>query len=391
MVLPVLAIMGPTASGKSAIALALAARMDAEIISVDSAQVYRGMDRGTAKPTAEERVRVPHHLIDLFEPEQAYSAGAFRRDALRLIDDVHARGRTPLLVGGTMLYFDALMHGIAELPPADPALRAAIDAQAAKIGWPAMHARLSKLDPAAAEKIQPSDRQRIQRALELNRLTGRSLDELRSAPREAAPAIAAFALFPTDRSALHDRIGRRLDAMFADGFVEEVRELHQRPGLTAESPSMRAVGYRQIWSYLDGQWDLAGARERAAAATRNLSKRQITWLKRFPEAGRIEIADGDDPESLADLMLAQSGWAHRCDGVVGAPSRGAIWLGRGAEHRSNGGAVPLPFLARGLGLGAWGIPQCYHYRSQCGSSPGMPIPTKRDSSCPRLSPCRIRS
>jgi tRNA dimethylallyltransferase len=303
-VLPTLAIMGPTASGKSAVALALATRMDAEFISVDSAQVYRGMDRGTAKPTAAERERIPHHLIDLFEPEETYSAGAFRRDALRLIDEVRARGRVPILVGGTMLYFDALMHGIAELPGADAALRAAIDAEAAAVGWPAMHQQLATLDPAAAATIRPNDRQRIQRALEINRLTGRSLAELRAAPQDPAQGIAAFALVPADRGALHERIGQRLDAMFDAGLVDEVQALHRRPGLSAESPAMRAVGYRQIWSYLDGRWDLPTARERAAAATRNLAKRQLTWLNRFPEAGRIEVVAGDGPEALAELMLA---------------------------------------------------------------------------------------
>jgi tRNA dimethylallyltransferase len=303
-VLPTLAIMGPTASGKSAVALALAMRMDAEFISVDSAQVYRGMDRGTAKPTAAERERIPHHLIDLFEPEETYSAGAFRRDALRLIDEVRARGRVPILVGGTMLYFDALMHGIAELPGADAALRAAIDAEAAAVGWPAMHQQLATLDPAAAATIRPNDRQRIQRALEINRLTGRSLAELRAAPQDPAQGIAAFALVPADRGALHERIGQRLDAMFDAGLVDEVQALHRRPGLSAESPAMRAVGYRQIWSYLDGRWDLPTARERAAAATRNLAKRQLTWLNRFPEAGRIEVVAGDGPEALAELMLA---------------------------------------------------------------------------------------
>jgi tRNA dimethylallyltransferase len=261
--------------------MALAEALEVEIISVDSAQVYRGMDRGTAKPDAEERARVPHHLIDLLQPEENYSAGAFCRDASALIEQVRARGRVPLLVGGTMLYFNALLNGISVMPEAVPELRDEIDREAEAVGWPQMHARLAELDPVAASKIQPQDKQRIQRALELNRLTGKSVDALHAASEYIAPKVAAFALRPADRADLHQRIGQRLDQMFDRGLVEEVRSLRERPGLNADTPSMRAVGYRQVWSHLDGEWDLATARDRAAAATRNLAKRQITWMSKL--------------------------------------------------------------------------------------------------------------
>jgi len=307
-VLPALALMGPTASGKSAVAAALAEQIEVEIISVDSAQCYRGMDLGTAKPSADERARVPHHLIDTLDPEQSYSAGAFRRDALGLMGAIRARGRTPLLVGGTMLYFKALMHGIAELPPADAALRGRIHAEAARSGWPALHQRLAALDPASAARIDANDRQRIQRALELIELTGRKLDELHAATAADAPQIAAFALVPEDRSELHRRIGLRLDAMFEAGLVDEVRALRARTGLSADSPAMRAVGYRQVWAHLDGAGDLATTREQAAAATRNLAKRQLTWLNGFPEAGALRTRDADTAQGMASLIL----------GIVGA-------------------------------------------------------------------------
>jgi tRNA dimethylallyltransferase len=278
----VLALLGPTGSGKSALALQLAERAPIEIVSVDSAQVYRGMDIGTAKPSAAEQAAVRHHLIDLREPEAVYSAGEFRRDALAAIADIHSRGRIPVLVGGTMLYFRALFRGIAELPPADPALRSALDARAAVEGWPALHAELAVRDPAAGARIHPHDAQRIQRALELLAQGVGSLDAAwRAEATDAAQAIdwRVFVLEPADRAALHQRLADRLEAMHALGFVEEVRRLAARGSLTADSPSMRAVGYRQLLAYCEGLESLESARDKALFATRQLAKRQLTWLR----------------------------------------------------------------------------------------------------------------
>lgn len=280
-----IAIAGPTASGKSALAMRIAELLPVEIISVDSAQVYRGLDIGTAKPTTEERARVPHHLIDIRDPEQVYSAGEFREDALRVIGEVRARGALPVLVGGTMLYFRALFHGIAELPVADAALRTRIDQRAAEVGWPALHAELAARDPAAAARIHPNDAQRIQRALEVLELSGRTLDE----HWNDQPSLSAFgdwnfcALEPTDRDALHGRIAQRLDAMLAAGFADEVRQLLARGTLDEQSPALRLVGYRQLLSYSRSGESLNESAARALYATRQLAKRQLTWLR----AGRI--------------------------------------------------------------------------------------------------------
>ncbi|MDH4255155.1 MAG: tRNA (adenosine(37)-N6)-dimethylallyltransferase MiaA [Gammaproteobacteria bacterium] len=273
--------MGPTATGKTDLAVWLAERFPVEIISVDSALVYRGMDIGTAKPDAATLAKAPHRLIDICEPEETYSAGAFVRDAAENIDAIRRSGRIPLLVGGTMMYFRSLTRGIAELPEADPALRAEIDREAAQLGWPALHAELTRVDPAAAARIEPGDRQRIQRALEVYRGSGRSLTAWQT-DRSSAPAGCEYlkiGLIPADRAALHARINTRFERMLESGFVDEVRRLRARSGLHAGSPSMRAVGYRQVWSYLDGNCDLHEAARRAQAATRQLAKRQLTWLR----------------------------------------------------------------------------------------------------------------
>ena len=288
------ALLGPTASGKSSLAMALAARYPLEIVSVDSAQVYRGMDIGTAKPSAAERRAVRHHLIDIVDPTERYSAGRFRDDAVRIALAILARGRTPLFVGGTMLYYRALSQGLAALPPADPALRARIDAEAAAKGWPALHAELASVDAESAARIRPGDAQRIQRALEVWRLTGRPLSSLHGHPEARLPfGLKAFALVPADRAELHRRIAERFDAMLKAGLVEELRALRRNFDLQADLPSMRCVGYRQAWQFLAGAIDGTTLREKGIAATRQLAKRQLTWLRSLPgiePAARLEGA-----------------------------------------------------------------------------------------------------
>jgi tRNA dimethylallyltransferase len=277
-----IALAGPTASGKSAIALAfahaIAHEATVEIVSVDSAQVYRGMDIGTAKPTADERAAVPHHGIDLIDPEERYSAARFVHDARCAIDDITRRGHVPLLVGGTMLYLKALAEGLDALPEADTSWRAAIDARAAAEGWPTLHAELTRVDPATAARLAPHDAQRIQRALEVWHVSGRPLSALHGRGRREATPIALVALEPASRAWLHERIAARFDAMLAAGFVDEVRRLRARPALHAGLPSMRSVGYRQAWQALDDGM-LETLRERGTAATRRLAKRQLTWLR----------------------------------------------------------------------------------------------------------------
>jgi len=288
-------LAGPTASGKSAVAMALAAQVPLEIISVDSALVYRGMDIGTAKPSAADRAAVPHHLIDLLDPREAYSAAQFAADATRLIGEIRGRGRLPLLVGGTMLYFKILSDGLDALPAADPAVRAKLEAQAFARGWPHLHAELARIDPASAARLPPTDSQRIGRALEVFRISGRTLSSFHTAPRAAEPP-ALIALEPVSRPWLHQRIEARFDAMLAVGLIDEVRGLRARGDLTAELPSMRCVGYRQAWAALDeglyGDALRLAVREHGIAATRQLAKRQLTWLRGMQR--KVVACDGDD-------------------------------------------------------------------------------------------------
>ena len=298
---PILAIAGPTASGKTAAALAIAHAMPVEIISVDSALVYRGMDIGTAKPTAQELAAAPHHLIDILEPTQRYSAADFARDATRLIGDIHARGRLPLLAGGTMLYFKALFEGLDDLPPADTRVRAALDAEAAASGWPALHAELARVDPVTAARLAPGDSQRIQRALEVYRLTGQPMSSLHTGKGESAIARATtlISLEPQDRAWLHARIAQRFDAMLAAGLLDEVRALRARGDLSPALPAMRCVGYRQAWEALDGLFPLSELRARGIQATRQLAKRQITWLRSMPQR---RVVPCDAPDALAQVL-----------------------------------------------------------------------------------------
>jgi len=273
-------LTGPTACGKTELALALAQRVPLEIISMDSALVYRGLDIGTAKPSPATRGAVPHHLIDILDPTESYSAGRFARDAGALIDEIRSRGRLPLLVGGTLLYLRALRDGLSPLPRADRAVRAELDAQAAELGLKALHERLRRVDPAAAARIAPSDRQRIQRALEVHALTNRPISELQRADDERKrPAVLAIALVPESRAELALRIERRFDAMVAAGFLSEVERLRARGDLNADMPAMRAVGYRQLWAHLDGRCTWEEARAKAIVATRQYAKRQLTWLR----------------------------------------------------------------------------------------------------------------
>ena len=297
-------LMGPTCSGKSALALRLAGRFPVEIVSVDSAQVYRGMDIGTAKPSREIRAAVPHHLIDVCEPTENYSAGRFRHDALQLIADIRARNRVPLLVGGTMLYFRALTRGIAPLPQADPEVRARIDGRARAIGWPALHAELARRDPQAAARIQPADGQRIQRALEVLELTGQPLSQLQALAEPPPLVLTAFALQPFERSELYRRIDRRFLDMMDAGFLDEVRALRARGDLHEDLPSLRAVGYRQLWAHLAGQCDLGGAVAAAQRASRNLAKRQMTWLNGEDSLAWVRSLEDQELGPIVGAMAA---------------------------------------------------------------------------------------
>lgn len=310
-----LAIAGPTASGKTALALALAAQRPIEIISVDSALVYKGMDIGTAKPTSEEQALVPHHLIDIIDPAESYSAAAFVRDATACIHDIRARGHLPMLVGGTMLYFKALFEGLDDLPAADPLVRAQIEAEAVEKGWPALHAKLQQIDPATAERLSPNDSQRIGRALEVYEVTGQPLSSFHTRQAEANPTSdalridglkgALWSLEPNDRTWLHERIAQRFDAMLAQGFLDEVQQLRSRGELHLGLPSVRCVGYRQAWEQFDAagntassQWTAAqhqALRDSGIAATRQLAKRQLTWLRSM---ARRNVVACDAPNAL---------------------------------------------------------------------------------------------
>jgi tRNA dimethylallyltransferase len=291
-------LLGPTGCGKSRLALAAAERIALEILSIDSAQVYRGLDIGSAKPTAAERARVPHHLIDLRDPREPYSAADFVADATRVIADVRARGRLPVCVGGTMLYAKALRDGLSDLPPADATVRARLSADARRLGWPALHERLAQVDPVTATRLPPHDAQRIQRALEVYELTGAPLSRLQGAPRPARLSLRTLALLPADRAELHRRIAQRFDAMLAAGLLDEVRALRARGNLDPDLPALRSVGYRQAWEHLDGATSFETFRAAAIAATRQLAKRQITWLRSMPDAVVIDPFEADALERV---------------------------------------------------------------------------------------------
>lgn len=302
-------LMGPTASRKTEFAVGLCKRFPCEVISVDSALVYRGMDIGTAKPDAETLTRVPHRLIDIRDPEESYSAGDFVRDARREMRDILSRDRIPLLVGGTMMYFRALTEGIADLPPANADIRGEIDAIAEASGWPAVHSELQRVDPAAAERINPNDSQRLQRALEVYRVSGKTLSEWQE---QARPADGEFdyvkvGLQIEPRSRLHERIALRLDNMMASGFLDELRELRKRPGLTESNPSMRSVGYRQFWQYLEERCTLQEARDKALFATRQLAKRQFTWLRSERSVFRINPLEAGAIDAISRVLAEQFG------------------------------------------------------------------------------------
>src|SRR6266496_1743798 len=290
---PAILLMGPTASGKSRLALALAQAFPIEIVSVDSAQIYRGMDIGTAKPSLPERRTVPHHLIDIIDPTDAYSAARFRDDALRLVQDVAARKRVPLLAGGTMLYFKALREGLSELPESDTEARGRIDEEAAARGWPALPAELARVDPETAARLKPTDAQRIQRALEVFRVSGKPMSQLlgRGKPPGLPFHLIELALVPSDRGALHRRIEERFDAMLERGLIEELRALRERYALRPGLPSMRCVGYRQAWQFLEGEVDRDELRNRGIFATRQLAKRQLTWLRATPGIRSFDCLD----------------------------------------------------------------------------------------------------
>jgi tRNA dimethylallyltransferase len=308
---PYICLAGPTASGKSAASLLIAQNIPIEIISVDSALVYTGMDIGTAKPTRAEQAQVPHHLIDIIDPASSYSAAQFVADAARLIADIQARGKLPLLVGGTMLYFKALLGGLDDMPPANPTVRAQIDAQATALGWPAMHAKLAAVDAVTAARLSPNDSQRIQRALEVYISTGKTLAAHHLIAQAAINNIVTaplISLEPTDRAWLHQRIAQRFDMMLQAGLVDEVKALRARGDLHLNLPSMRCVGYRQTWEMLDGVFPEKELRDRCVAATRQLAKRQITWLRSMPQ--RI-VLSSDQSNHQTELMSLLLQWQPR--------------------------------------------------------------------------------
>jgi tRNA dimethylallyltransferase len=307
---PAILLMGPTGAGKTDSAIEIAARLPVEIISVDSAMVYRGLDIGSAKPSADVLARCPHHLVDICDPSERYSAGEFLRDVVPLMQAIRARGRWPLLVGGTMLYFRALQSGMAKLPPADPAVRARVSAEAESIGWAALHARLQQIDPQAAARIAPQDPQRIQRALEVYELTGRPIsDWQQEALKTARPDdYLRLILAPPEKAALDGRLSSRFDQMLENGFLEEVRSLHARGDLTGDLPALRSVGYRQLWQHLEGVCDLSTARELAVIATRQLAKRQYTWLRAEPGAVWVSPMQTHASDKLCEFI---GEWAAR--------------------------------------------------------------------------------
>lgn len=301
---PAVLLMGPTASGKSTVALEIAAELGCEIVSVDSAQIYRGMDIGTAKPDHATREQVPHHLIDVVEPHESYSAARFRDDALVLMREITERGKIPLLVGGTMLYFKALTEGLNDLPEADPAVRLVIDTMADEKGWPAVHQDLARIDPQSAARIQPNDTQRIQRALEIFYITGKSMTALLAKPKYVylPYRLVSIALVPEDREWLHRSIAERFELMLELGLIGELRKLRAKYSLEPTMPSMRAVGYRQVWGYLDGEYPLNVLREKGVFATRQLAKRQLTWLRGLHDVTRIDSAYEGFVESIFSTL-----------------------------------------------------------------------------------------
>ncbi len=298
-----LMILGPTASGKTAVSLMLAKKINAEIISVDSALVYRGMDIGSAKPTKEEIGDVPHHLIDIVEIDEPYSAADFRTDALRLIDEISARGKFPVIVGGTMLYAKALREGMDEMPSTDPKIREEILSEAARVGWPAMHQKLQMVDETTAARLNPNDSQRICRALEVYRMTGKPLSGMQRGVKAPDPTIATVALLPKDRATLHAVIAKRFEGMLEGGFVDEMRQLMAQENFSEDLPSMRAVGYRQAIDYLSGRTSYEEFVQAGIAATRQLAKRQITWLRSMPELRAVYDPYEMPIESIADSLV----------------------------------------------------------------------------------------
>ncbi len=301
---PAIFLMGPTASGKTTVALQLVEKFPCEIISADSAQIYRGMDIGTAKPDAATRKRVPHHLIDILDPIERYSAAQFRADALRLMHEICTRGKIPLLAGGTMLYFKALREGLSELPQSDPAVRAVIDALAQVSGWPALHEELSRIDPITAARLAPTDSQRIQRALEICYLTGKPMSQvLRQSEIAVLPyRVTSLGLVPEDRAVLHQRIAERFERMLAGGLIGEVESLRGRYALNRSLPAMRCVGYRQVWQHLDGEFDARQMQEKAIAATRQLAKRQLTWLRAMMDVEIFNCLDANLPQKVGTYL-----------------------------------------------------------------------------------------
>ena len=298
-------LMGPTASGKTALAIELVKRLPCDIISVDSALVYRGMDIGTAKPTAEEQAQAPHRLLDLIDPTEAYSAADFRRDALREIESIVAQGRIPLLVGGTMLYYKALLEGLSPLPAADPLIRQAIETEAEQIGWDALHAQLQQIDPVSAARIHPNDPQRLSRALEVYRISGKTLTELTQTKGEQLPyRTLQFAIAPSDRELLRQRIAERYKLMLSQGFEQEVRALYQRGDLNADLPSIRCVGYRQMWEYLDGQLSYDEMVYRGIVATCQLAKRQMTWLRGWQNVTWLETGAANNADIVCQSITS---------------------------------------------------------------------------------------
>ncbi|NUZ10594.1 tRNA (adenosine(37)-N6)-dimethylallyltransferase MiaA [Pseudoalteromonas sp. McH1-7] len=302
--LPVITLMGPTAAGKTALAIELCQTLNTEIISVDSALVYRGMDIGTAKPCAQEQAMAPHHLIDIIDPAQSYSVAEFRADAIRLIDDLHQRGKVPILVGGTMMYFKGLIEGLSPLPEANAEVRAALELEAQQIGWPGLHQQLTEIDPEAALKISENDSQRINRALEVYRICGKTMTELQQTKQAVLPyQFHQFAIAPSDRKVLHQRIEKRFKIMLEQGFKNEVLTLYNRKDLHPDLPSIRCVGYRQMWEYLAGECDYEEMVFKGIAATRQLAKRQLTWLRGWQD---VTWLDTDGQENLQRVLTSLS-------------------------------------------------------------------------------------